>query len=103
VAHAISAYSMLVIQFPKGQCDQLDALVSRFWWSPKVHIGFRCLGLHFVGHKRRVAWVSGNSRILTKLSSPNLIGGFYSEMIVFVLRFKGEIQDLGQLAVSPFS
>ena len=35
VAQAIPAYSMLAILFPKGLCDQLDALVRRFWWSPK--------------------------------------------------------------------
>ena len=103
VAHAIPAYFMLAIQFPKGQCDQLDASVSRFWWSPKVHVGFQCHGLHFVGHKRRVAWVSGNSGILTKLFSPNLTGEFYPKRIVFVLRFEGEIQDSRQLVVSPFS
>ena len=103
MAHAIPAYFMLAIQFPKGQCDQLDASVSRFWWSPKVHVGFQCHGLHFVGHKRRVAWVSGNSGILTKLFSPNLTGEFYPKRIVFVLRFEGEIQDSRQLVVSPFS
>ena len=39
MAQAIPAYSMLAILFPKGLCDKLDALVSRFWWSPKSKAG----------------------------------------------------------------
>ena len=41
-----------------------------------VHTGLQCLGLLFVGPKRREAWVSGISGTSTKLSSPNLAGGF---------------------------
>ena len=53
----------------------------------QVHIGLQCLGLLFVCHKRRVAWVSENSGISTKLSSPNLASGFYPGKFFFVLRF----------------
>ena len=39
VAFAIPSYSMSVLQFPKGLCDQLDAIVRRFWWNPKSDKG----------------------------------------------------------------
>ena len=39
MAQAIPAYSMSTILFPKGLCDQLDASVHRFWWSPKSKAG----------------------------------------------------------------
>ena len=39
VAFAIPSYSMSVLQFPKGFCDQLDAIVRRFWWNPKSDKG----------------------------------------------------------------
>ena len=39
VAQAIPTYSMSAILFPKGLCDQLDASVHRFWWSPKSKAG----------------------------------------------------------------
>jgi len=35
VAQAISTYSMSTFQFPKNLCDQLDAVVRRFWWNLK--------------------------------------------------------------------
>ena len=34
MAQAIPTYSMSAILFLKGFCDQLDASVRRFWWSP---------------------------------------------------------------------
>ena len=39
VAFAIPSYSMAVLQFPKGLCNQLDAIVRRFWWNPKSDKG----------------------------------------------------------------
>ena len=41
-----------------------------------VHTGLQCLGLLFVGPIRREAWVSEIFGTSTKLSSPNLAGGF---------------------------
>ena len=41
-----------------------------------VHTGLQYLDLLFVGPKRREAWVLGISETSTKLSSPNLAGGF---------------------------
>ncbi|KAF3956171.1 hypothetical protein CMV_018682 [Castanea mollissima] len=35
----ILSYSMSVLQVPKGLCDQLDAIVRRFWWNPKFNKG----------------------------------------------------------------
>ena len=39
VAQAIPFYSTFVLQFPKGLCEQLDAIVRRFWWNPKSDKG----------------------------------------------------------------
>lgn len=33
VAEAIPSYSMSVLQFPKGLCEKLDAIVRSFWWN----------------------------------------------------------------------
>ena len=29
-------YTMAGLQFPKRICDQLDAVIRRFWWNPKT-------------------------------------------------------------------
>ena len=49
--------------------------------------GLQFLSHHYANPKRREAWVSGNSGISTKLSSPNLLGGCYLGKIVFALRY----------------
>ena len=30
---------MATLQFPKNLCDQLDLMVRRFWWNPKIESG----------------------------------------------------------------
>jgi hypothetical protein len=42
VLHAVSTYSMGCFQLTKGQCSELEAVASRFWWGDaenqtKVH------------------------------------------------------------------
>lgn len=39
VAQSIPTYTMVSLQFPKNLCDQLDAVVHRFWWNPKMESG----------------------------------------------------------------
>ena len=39
MAQAIPFYSISVLQFPKGLCEQLDAIVRRFWWNPISDVG----------------------------------------------------------------
>ena len=36
VAQSILTYTMAGLQFPKRICDQLNAVVRRFWWNPKT-------------------------------------------------------------------
>ena len=52
-----------------------------------VLIGLQFLGHHYSDPKRREAWVSGNSGISTRFSSPNLLGACYLGKIVFALRY----------------
>ena len=49
VAQAIPSYSMSVLQFPKGLCEQLDAIVRHFWWNPKSDKG---------SYSSLIAWAS---------------------------------------------
>ena len=50
----------------------------------QVRTGLRCHGRLCVGPKRREVWVSETSGTSTKLSSPNLAGGLFQEMIASV-------------------
>ena len=52
----------------------------------QVCTGLRCHGRLCVGPKRREAWVSETSGTSTKLSSPNLAGGLFQEMIASVFK-----------------
>ena len=40
---------MSVLQFPKGICEQLDAIVRSFWWNPKSDKG---------SYSSPIAWAS---------------------------------------------
>jgi hypothetical protein len=35
VALAIPSYTMAVCKLPKGLCEEMDAIVRRFWWGPR--------------------------------------------------------------------
>jgi hypothetical protein len=35
VAQATPIYGMSIYKFPKGLCENLDAMVRRFWWNPR--------------------------------------------------------------------
>lgn len=45
VAQAIPAYPMSLFKFPTTLCNELDSLLSRFWWGQ-------------VGGERKIHWVS---------------------------------------------
>lgn len=39
VAQSMPTYSMSVLQFPKLMCEEMDAVVRRFWWNVKSKDG----------------------------------------------------------------
>ncbi|CAN6568827.1 unnamed protein product [Malus baccata var. baccata] len=45
VAQAIPAYPMNLFKFPNSLCNELDAMISKFWWGQK-------------GGEQRIHWVS---------------------------------------------
>uniref|UniRef100_A0A2N9ET81 Reverse transcriptase domain-containing protein n=2 Tax=Fagus sylvatica TaxID=28930 RepID=A0A2N9ET81_FAGSY len=38
VALAIPCYTMAVIQLPKKLCEEMDAILRRFWWAPRKEV-----------------------------------------------------------------
>jgi hypothetical protein len=53
VLQAVGTYPMGCFQFSKGQCGELSAVASRFWWGD-------------LENKRRVHWISWNRMCTTK-------------------------------------
>ncbi|KAM2673196.1 hypothetical protein EV2_014512 [Malus domestica] len=53
VIQAIPAYPMNIFKFPANFCNELDSIMSNFWWGHK-------------GNKRRIHWVSKNIMGLPK-------------------------------------
>ena len=67
---------MAALQFPKNLCDQLDSVIQRFWWNPKMksshywtHISWSslCRPLKEGGLGFRKSWVF-NQALLSKLA-----------------------------------
>ncbi|XP_057418855.1 uncharacterized protein LOC130713070 [Lotus japonicus] len=76
VIQAIPTYAMAIIKFPKGFCDSLNSMVSRFWWKGQhnqrgIHwkkwevltkrkldggMGFRDFSLQNLAHLANQAW-----------------------------------------------
>ena len=76
VAQSIPTYTMAALQFPKNLCDQLDSVVQRFWWNPKMESSHYwtpiswsslCRPLKEGGLGFRKSWVF-NQALLSKLA-----------------------------------
>ena len=54
VAQAIPTYTMSCFQIPKSLCDEMEAMMRKFWWGQR-------------GQKARIAWVSWRGMCKSKL------------------------------------
>ena len=45
VAQAIPTYMMSCFQIPKSLCDEMEAMIRKFWWGQR-------------GQESRIAWIS---------------------------------------------
>ncbi|CAN6678460.1 unnamed protein product [Malus baccata var. baccata] len=54
VVQAIPAYPMTIFKFPANVCNDLDSIISKFWWGHK-------------GDERRIHWISRNTMGLPKV------------------------------------